>query len=382
MNFSRLLDSLTATLRLRHCSPRTAEAYRHWVRRLARHTGRDPRELDAAAVTGFLSHLASHERVAAATQNQALAAVLFLYRHVLRTPLPWLDDLVRARVRQHLPVVLTRDEVAAVLAALDGTPRLVASLLYGSGLRLLEALHLRIKDVDLTRATITVRAGKGDQDRQTLLPKPLLDALRVQRRSVELQHQADLRGGAGYVELPHLLATKLPNANRDWAWQWLFPATRLYLHPATQQRRRHHFHETAIQKAVHLAVVRARIGKRASCHTFRHSFATHLLEDGYDLRTIQKLLGHRDVRTTMIYTHVLGQGPFGVRSPLEKLSVPAPIPDEADPSPRPAADPAATAALATSMPSLVAEEPCVPDGDVEGAGLEGLIGEEGDGDGC
>jgi integron integrase len=215
--------------------------------------------------------------------------------------------------------VLDRAEVRAVLAHLDGVPRLVAGLLYGAGLRLLEAVRLRVQDLDLARAAITVRLGKGDKDRQTLLPAPLREPLLTHRSAVAAQHQADLRRGAGWVELPHALARKLPNAGREWSWQWLFPATRTYFHPETGQWRRHHFHESAVQKAVHLAVLRARINKRASCHTFRHSFATHLLEDGYDIRTIQKLLGHADVRTTMIYTHVLNRGPHGVRSPLEGL---------------------------------------------------------------
>jgi integron integrase len=322
MSEPRLLDRLTDELRLRHHSPRTAEAYRHWTRRFVLfHHCRHPRELGADEVTAFLSHLASDERVAPATQNQALAALLFLYRHVLQLELPWLDALVRAPVRPNLPVVLDRREVQAVLATLGGVPRTIAGLLYGSGLRLLEAVQLRIKDVDFLRASITVRAGKGDKDRQTVLPAPLRDRLRAQRDAAERMHQEDLAKGAGWVELPHSLAAKLPNAGREWAWQWLFPATRTYLHPDTGQRRRHHFHETAVQKAVHEAVLRARIDKRASCHTFRHSFATHLLEDGTDLRTIQKLLGHSDVRTTMVYTHVLDRGPFGVRSPLEGVEV-------------------------------------------------------------
>jgi integron integrase len=317
-----LIERLTAEMRTRHYSPRTEEAYGHWFRRFVRFHGmRHPRELGAAEVTAFLSHLAVAERCAAATQNQALAAILFLYRHVLGTDLPWLDALVRAPQREQLLVVLERGEVAAVLSQLHGTPRLIASVLYGAGLRLLEALRLRVKDVDFARATITVRAGKGDKDRQTVLPGPLRTALLAHRERIERLHADDLRHGAGWIELPHALAAKLPNAGREWAWQWLFPATRTYVHEATGQRRRHHFHETAVQKAVHEAVLRARIAKRASCHTFRHSFATHLLEDGYDLRTIQKLLGHADVRTTMIYTHVLNRGPQGVRSPLEGIEL-------------------------------------------------------------
>ncbi len=316
----RLLDRVVAELRVRHCSRRTEAAYLHWIRRFVRFHGlRHPRDLGAAEVTAFLTHLAVDERCAAATQNQALAALLFLYRRALGIDLPWLDDLVRAPQRPHLPVVLDRREVAAVLAHLRGTPRLVAGLLYGAGLRLLEALHLRIKDVDFARSSITVRAGKGDKDRQTLLPSPLRDALLRHRADVERQHRRDLDTGAGWVELPHALDQKLPNAGRDWAWQWLFPAARTYWHEAAGQRRRHHFHESAVQKAVQIAVAAARIPKRASCHTFRHSFATHLLEDGYDIRTIQKLLGHADVRTTMIYTHVLNRGPHGVRSPLEAI---------------------------------------------------------------
>jgi integron integrase len=318
----RLVDRVVTELRTRRYSPRTEEAYVHWFRRFVSFHGmRHPRDLGAADVAAFLSHLAVTERCAAATQNQALAALLFLYRHVLAIDLPWLDELVRAPQRELLPVVLDRAEVAAVLGRLEGVPRLVASLLYGSGLRLLEALHLRIKDVDLGRSTLTVRAGKGDKDRQTMLPTSLRTHLLAQMAAAERQHDADLHAGAGWVELPFALAQKLPNAGREWAWQWLFPAARTYLHPETGQRRRHHFHETAVQKAVHLAVIRSGIPRRVSCHTFRHSFATHLLEAGTDLRTIQKLLGHSDVRTTMIYTHVLNRGPAGVRSPLEGLDV-------------------------------------------------------------
>lgn len=318
----RLIDRLSAELRLRRYSPRTEEAYTYWYLRFVHFHGlRHPRELGAVEVTAFLSHLAVNERCAPSTQNQALAAILFLYRHVLAVDLPWLDALVRAPQREHLPVVLERGEVAAVLGQLPALPGLVAGVLYGAGLRLLEALTLRVKDVDFARSAITVRAGKGDKDRQTVLPGPLRGALLAHRGRVEQQHATDLARGAGWVELPHTLGEKLPNAGREWPWQWLFPATRTYFHAGTGQRRRHHFHETAVQKAVHEAVLRARIPKRVSCHTFRHSFATHLLEDGYDLRTIQKLLGHADVRTTMIYTHVLNRGPQGVRSPLEGLDL-------------------------------------------------------------
>ena len=320
MSEPRLSDRLISALRTRSYSPRTEEAYVYWLHRYVRfHELRHPRELGADEVAAFLSHLAVVERCAPATQNQALAALLFLYRQVLGLDLPWLDDLVRAQPREHLPVVLDRAEVEAVLGQLHGVPRLVGSLLYGAGLRLLEAVCLRIKDVDFGRGAITVRAGKGDKDRQTVLPAPLRPVLLSHRAAIERQHRDDLLRGAGFVELPFQLASKLPNASREWAWQWLFPATRTYVHPATGERRRHHFHESAIQKAVHEAVLRARIPKRASCHTLRHSFATHLLENGTDLRTIQKLLGHADVRTTMIYTHVLSRGPFGVKSPLEGL---------------------------------------------------------------
>lgn len=321
----RLLDRVRHCLRTAHYSRRTEEAYVGWIVRFVHHSGRrHPADLAAPDVERFLTHLAVEGRVAAATQNQALAALLFLYGKVLDLKLPWLEGLVRAPQRPRLPVVLSKPEVAAVLAELQGTASLIAGLLYGSGLRLLECLQLRVKDVDFDRHAITVRSGKGDRDRQTLLPAPLRAALLRHRDESDRQHRQDVLRGAGWVELPHALAEKLPNASRQWAWQWFFPATRTYLHEATGQRRRHHFHETAVQKAVHDAVLRSRIAKRATCHTFRHSFATHLLQDGTDLRTIQKLLGHADVRTTMIYTHVLDRGPFGLRSPLETIDVAAP----------------------------------------------------------
>ncbi len=316
----RLSDRVRAAMRRRAFSVRTEEAYLGWMRRYWEACGRrDPATLGAEHVTAFLNDLATRGRAAAATQNQALAALLFLYREVLGIDLPWLDDLVRAKTAPRLPVVLSRDEVRAVLAHIDGDARLMATLLYGCGLRLLECCRLRVKDVDFDRNQITVRRGKGDKDRATMLPLAVKPALVEHLARARVQHARDLAAGAGWVELPGALAAKLPNAGREWPWQWVFPATRTYLHPESGQRRRHHLHETVVQNAVRRAVLAAGIPKRATCHTFRHSFATHLLEDGSDIRTVQQLLGHRDVTTTMIYTHVLNRGPAGVRSPIDRL---------------------------------------------------------------
>jgi integron integrase len=241
---------------------------------------------------------------------------------VLAQDLPWLDEIVRAKRPARIPVVLSRAEVHAVLDALDGSVRLLTLLLYGAGLRLLEALRLRVQDIDFARNQITVRGGKGDRDRVTMLPAAVGRDLGKHLETVRDQHEADLRAGAGWVELPWALARKYPAAGREWGWQWAFPATRTYLHRDTGQRRRHHLHESVLQRAVKAAVCRTGITKRASCHTFRHSFATHLLEDGADIRTVQELLGHRDVTTTMIYTHVLNRGPAGVLSPADRLLPP------------------------------------------------------------
>jgi integron integrase len=300
--------------------PRTEEAYLGWIRRyILFHGKRHPAELGAPEVTRFLSNLAVDGRVAASTQNQALSALLFLYKHVLGVDLPWLDDLVRAKRPARLPVVLSRDEVAAVLSHLAGMRWIMATLLYGTGLRLLECAHLRVKDVDFGQNEIIVRAGKGDRDRRVMLPGALRGPLASHLSRVRRVHDANLACGAGWVALPHALGRKYPNAGRQLAWQWVFPATRTHRDRETGELRRHHYHESALQRAVKHAVACAGIHKPAGCHTFRHSFATHLLEDGYDIRTVQELLGHRDVRTTMIYTHVLNRGGRGVMSPADRL---------------------------------------------------------------
>ena len=321
---ARTLESASHAIRLRHLSRRTEEAYLGWIARFMHfHRGRHPEAMGAAEVSAFLSSLATERNVSASTQNQALSALLFLYRSVFDVDLPWLDELVRARVRRRLPVVMTRDEVATVLSTLNGMPRLVSMLLYGSGLRLLEGLRLRVKDVDFASQRLSIYLGKGAKDRPAMLPACAIAALSDHLAAVRRQHARDLASGAGCVELPDAFARKSPNAARAWIWQWVFPATRTYLHAPSGETRRHHLHETVLQRAVHEAVRDLGIAKRITPHSFRHSFATHLLEDGYDIRTIQALLGHTDVRTTMIYLHVIEHtGPMGVRSPLERLPAP------------------------------------------------------------
>ncbi|CAN5807973.1 integron integrase [soil metagenome] len=310
---------MRAAIRVHGYSRRTEKAYVGWIRRFVRfHDVRHPRELGEAEVSAFLTYLAVERNVSASTQNQALSAILFLYRKVLKIELGWLDDLVQARRPSRLPVVLTRSEVTAVLDRLDGTPWLMASLLYGAGLRVLECARLRVKDVDLDRREIVVRDGKGRKDRVTLLPESLRAPLGEDIERVRRQHQRDLALGLGSIELPTAIERKYPRAPWQWGWQWVFPATRFYRDPATGRQRRHHLHESVLQRAMKSAVQSAGFAKPATCHTLRHSFATHLLEDGYDIRTIQELLGHRDVSTTMIYTHVLNRGGRGVRSPLDR----------------------------------------------------------------
>ena len=324
-NKLRLMDRIRADIRIRHYSRRTEEAYLGWIRRfIVFHGKRHPAELGADEITRFLSSLANERHVSASTQNQALSAILYLYRHVLKQEVPWLDDLVRAKRPQRLPVVLTRDEAGKILDQLNGTNWLMAALLYGAGLRLLECLELRIKDLDFGSFQILVRDGKGAKDRITLLPAVVRPALMQHVDRVRTLHQRDLTIGAGHVELPEALALKYPNASRAFGWQWVFPATRIYYDRATDQRRRHHLDESVLQRAVKEAIRRAGVNKAASCHTFRHSFATHLLEDGYDIRTVQELLGHRDVSTTMIYCHVLNRGWAGVRSPADRIIHPPP----------------------------------------------------------
>ena len=314
----RLLDQVRERCRVKHYSLRTEKAYVHWIKRfILFHGKRHPNEMGASEVEAFLSFLATRKNVAASTQNQALAAILFLYREVLGIDLPWLDGVTRASKPPRLPVVLTREEVRALLARLDGVHGLIAGLMYGSGLRLMETLRLRVKDVDLARREITVREGKGGKDRRTMLPDSLLEPLRHQLDRIGLIHEGDRREGLAPVELPYALARKYPRAGHELAWQYVFPAAQPGIDPRSGIRRRHHLHESAVQRMIRAAVRDAGIPKPATSHTLRHSFATHLLEAGYDIRTVQELLGHSDVRTTQIYTHVLNRGGKGVRSPLD-----------------------------------------------------------------
>ncbi len=316
----KLLTQVRTVIRLRHYSRRTEQAYLWWIRRFIEfHERRHPATLGSPEVSTFLAHLATTRRVSASTQNQALSALLFLYGEVLRQPVAWMADLVRAKAPKRLPVVLTRDEARAILDKLDGTAAIVCRLLYGSGLRLMEALQLRVQHLEFARGEIRVRGGKGDRDRVTMLPLVLQTPLRRHLEDVRAQHGQDLEDGAGWVELPAALDRKYPRAGREWAWQWVFPGTRVHADAATGERRRHHLHETAVQRAFRQAVLLSGVDKSAHCHTLRHSFATELLLSGYDIRTVQELLGHRDVRVTMGYLHVLNRGGLGVRSPIDTL---------------------------------------------------------------
>ncbi len=314
-----LFEAVRATIRRLHSSPRTEEAYLHWIRALITyHARRHPRDMDASHITAFLNHLAAERRLSASTYNQALCAVGFLYERVLGLPMPKVADLERARRPHHLPAVLSRREIVALLDHLEPSLHLVAEILYGSGLRLLEALSIRIKDVDVDRHQIMVRRGKGQHDRAALLPARIREPLAAQIARVGERHRFEIAQGRGHVALPDALRQKMPAAASSLAWQTLFPASRPCVDPATGGLVLYHLHESVLQKAITAAARAAGIDKRATCHTLRHSFATALLEAGTDIRTIQTLLGHKDIRTTMIYTHIVDRGPLGVISPLDR----------------------------------------------------------------
>ncbi|MBI3526197.1 MAG: integron integrase [Betaproteobacteria bacterium] len=317
----KLLDQVRGKIRLKHYSIRTEQAYLDWIKRFIRHFGKKhPRDLGAVEVETFLTHLAVEGRVAASTQNQAKSALLFLYREVLGSELPWLDNIEQAKAPKRLPVVLTRAEVHDLLSRLEGTNWLIANLLYGAGMRIMESLRLRVQDIEFTRREILIRDGKGFKDRVTMLPATLVAPLREHLKRIKVLHRQDLEAGFGATYLPYALDRKYPGAARDWGWQYVFPSAKLSVDPRTQVTRRHHVQDQAVQRAVKQATRDAGLTKPATPHTLRHSFATHLLEGGYDIRTVQELLGHADVATTMIYTHVLNKGGRGVVSPLDGLA--------------------------------------------------------------
>lgn len=314
------MDEVRRNLRLHHYSFQTEKAYCRWIRKfILFHSKEHPRNLGASEIETFLSHLAAVQRVSASTQNQALSAILFLYQRVLEIDLPRLDDIVRAKRPVRVPVVLTRTEVARVLDAMSGQHWIAASLMYGSGLRLVECLRLRVQDIDFEYLQITIRDGKGSKDRLTTLPERLVSHLKRQFDYVKALHERDLARKQSGVSIPYALDRKYVDAPRTWAWQYVFPSDRYAYIRFHNEERRHHAHPSSVQRAVKIAVRKAGINKRASCHTFRHSFATHLLEDGYDIRTVQELLGHSNVRTTMVYTHVIKRGGRAVKSPLDSI---------------------------------------------------------------
>jgi integron integrase len=314
----KLLDQVCDVIRRKHFSIRTERTYCDWIKRFILHHGkRHPSEMGQKEITEFLTHLARDRDVAASTQNQALSALLFLYREVLKNEIGWLDNVERVKRPARLPVVLSGDEAGRVFSELDAPHRLMAGLLYGSGLRLMECVRLRVKDLDFGYLQITVREGKGGRDRVTMLPVKLAKPLKRHVEKVRMQHEEDLEAGFGRVYLPNAVAQKYPKAGREWCWQYVFPSSRLSIDPRSRERRRHHIDESVLQMAVKKAIRAAGITKPATCHTLRHSFATHLLESGYDIRTVQELLGHKDLSTTMIYTHVLNRPGLGVKSPLD-----------------------------------------------------------------
>lgn len=315
-----LIKACEASLEAHHYSPRTTQAYISWISRFfAENEGLSIEKLGVSGINAFLTRLAVKEDVSSSTQNQALAALLYLYRQILGKEVEGLEDLIRAKKPKRLPIVLSRDEVRAVLSRLQGDKLIAASLMYGTGLRLAECLALRVQDIDFSRNEILVRNGKGGKDRVTMLPGALKDSLQKHLALIKHTHEKDVADGWGSVPMPDALERKYPNGSLEWAWQWVFPQERRWKDARTGKQGRYHMDESILQRAVHEAVLSAGIAKRASCHSFRHSFATHLLEDGHDIRTVQELLGHSDVKTTMIYTHVLNRGPSGVRSPMDNL---------------------------------------------------------------
>ncbi len=316
----KLLDEVRNTIRMKHYSRRTEATYVHWIRRfIVFHQKKHPSTMGAPEIAAFLSWLASDQRVSSSTQNQALSALLFLYRHVLRMEVGAIEQVPRAKMPHRVPVVLSREEAGAILKCVEGTMKIVVALLYGAGLRLQECLELRVKDIDFDRHEIVVRRGKGQKDRRTMLPVGIEERLKKHLVDVKRQHERDLADGFGRVVLPFALDRKYPNAPTDWAWQFVFPASRICRDPQWGPPSRFHLHESAVQREVSNAVRRAGVTKRVGPHSMRHSFATHLLEDGYDIRTVQELLGHSDVSTTMTYLHVLNRGGLGVRSPFDRL---------------------------------------------------------------
>lgn len=316
----KLLTQLSQAMRSRHYSRSTEATYIQWVKRfIFFHHVRHPQEMAEPEINAFLTHLAVKEHVSASTQNQALCAIIFLYKYVLDRKIGDIGEVIRARKPVRLPVVMTKAEVKAVLSNLTGDKWIIAHLMYGAGLRLMECLRLRVQDLDFNKNQINVRDGKGDKDRVTMFPESVKKPLTEHLNKVKKIHDADISRGFGRVLMPDALARKYPNASREWRWQWVFPQETLWQNKKTGERGRHHIDESIIQKSVKDAVAKAELVKRATCHTFRHSFATHLLEDGYDIRTVQELLGHKDLKTTMIYTHVLNKGPSAVRSPADNL---------------------------------------------------------------
>ncbi len=315
----KLLDQVRASMRTRHYSLQTERTYVSWIKRfIIFHGKRHPNTLSSTHVSAFLSHLATHGKLSSSSQNQALAAILYLYRAVLKTPLPWIDDIERAKRPTHVPVVFSPEEAVRIIAQLSGVKWLMGNLLYGAGLRLSECLCLRVKDLDFNYRQIVVREGKGGKDRYTILPEITIEPLQKHLIKVKAMHEADLRAGVGSVEMPYALERKYPRAASEWLWQYVFPSSRLSRDPRTGRVGRHHLDASFLQKAVKKAIRTAGINKAGGCHSFRHSFATHLLHEGYDLRTIQELMGHKEITTTMIYTHVLQRGGKAVRSPADK----------------------------------------------------------------